>query len=66
MKKYRFYVHFKGGDKATDWIYCDSEVEKTVQFLAQAACHNKVIDDNGSTHFIDWPGVQYAKCEEVK
>ena len=65
MKKFRFYVHFKGGDKATDWIYCDSEQDTTSNFLGCMTCSDYIIDDKGNTHFIKWANVNYAKAEEV-
>ena len=66
MKKFRFFVHFKGCRKATDWIYCDSEMETTTSFLSKRGEHNGVVDEEGNTHYINWDNVNYSKCEEVK
>jgi hypothetical protein len=66
MKKFRFYAHFKGGDKATDWIYCDSENLTAGGFLTQYVGLNSLLDDKGGSHYINWDNVNYAKCEDVK
>ena len=65
MKKFRFYVHFKGGDKATDWIHCDSERDTPQEFLSIRGDYVGVIDEKGNAHYINWDNVSYAKAEEV-